>query len=270
MGYAQNDLIQLGRYKEASQQFQRMEEALQLQRDASQNEMDENVRWYLELVFRMRVRDALDPYPTTSEIPSYGETTWLPNGETVVNNDISAAQMTYAALSEAAAMFLSGIGAAKDNSPVWKICIKELEQLYKKLEGKKYDGTMKYTKQAIPMMKEQLSGIAQMVGILNGNIAKGYNSFIVAKTHFKNAIAIQDQMTQTYLTVTLLFIPSYELYGQVLVMKEISTWRKSINGSRQKLLRIYVLSLSCPWFKIIVFIIRILLTFSELVISWKF
>ena len=40
--YAQNDLIQLGRYKEASQQFQRMEEALQLQREASQNEMDEN------------------------------------------------------------------------------------------------------------------------------------------------------------------------------------------------------------------------------------
>jgi len=36
----------------------------------------------------------------------------------------------------------------------------------------------------------------------------------------KNATAIQDQMKQTYLTVTLLFIPSYELYGQVLLMLE--------------------------------------------------
>merc|ERR1719186_15202 len=218
--YAQNDLIQLGRYKEARQQFKRMEQALQSQRVASQDQMDENVRWYLELVFRMRVRDVLFPYPTTGEIPRYGETTCLPDGETVVNDDISAAQMTYAAMSEAGAMLLAGIGAAKDNSPVWKICIKELEQLSKKLEGKKYGGTMKLSKQAIPMMKEQLKGVVQMMGILNGNIAADDDSINLAKTYFQNAIAIQDQMKQTYLTVTLLFIPSYELYGQVLIMLE--------------------------------------------------
>merc|ERR1719186_1135149 len=59
-----------------------------------------------------------------------------------------------------------------------------------------------------------------MIKMLNGDIVTDDNAINIMKTYLKNSTEIQDQMKQTYLTVTLLFIPSYELYGQVLIMLE--------------------------------------------------
>jgi len=170
--YAQNDLIQLGRYKEARTQFNRMKKALESQLDASQ-QMDEDVRWYLELVYRMGARDMLDPYVKHPRKVKHGgkSNRCLPGGVSVINDDISAAQMTYAAVSEAGAMLAAGIAAAKEKkSSVWRICIQEMEQLSEKIEGEKYGGTMVYAKQAVRMMKEQLYGVAQLVDAVNSKV----------------------------------------------------------------------------------------------------
>ena len=161
----------------------------------------------------------------------------------VLRKDLPDGRMTYAALAEGGALFTTGLSSAKSyaadrslngtDEVLLKMCIDRLSGLMKDLEPRK--GTMSYVKFAIEMFREILLGIQELGEIVKPN---GFDCYVdkncaimkdkkeltrirklVQNGHLHKATTIQEQkMIQSPATPTLLFIPSYEIYGHVLLL----------------------------------------------------
>ena len=161
----------------------------------------------------------------------------------VLRQDLADGRMNYAALAEGGALLITGLSSAKNYAAekstngteevLLKMCVDGLEQLINRLEPRK--GTMNYVKHAIKMFRQILLGIQDLAEIVKPH---GFECYIrkncaimkekkelnrirklVLEGHLNSATKIQENhMIQSPATPTLLFMPSYEIYGHVLIL----------------------------------------------------
>ena len=160
--------------------------------------------------------------------------------------------MNWAALAESGAILATGLSAARmyaserqsnggAGEMVLQTSIDQLAKLSEKLNS--FQGTMTYVKQAVTMFQKVLMGVFEIAKVvkpegldclankecLDSLITKDNNktslhdvSKIILNgggSYLKEATLIQEQqMVQTTATPTLLFIPSFEIYGYVLLL----------------------------------------------------
>ena len=180
---------------------------------------------------------------------SISDKTRLNFPHSVLRNDLPDGRMNYAALSESGATLVTGLSAAKSyagqkgvngtEGMILKMCIDRLDQLSKDLKERK--GTMNYVKHAVKMFQEILLGIKDLAEEVKPHGFQCYNkkscpimkdkkSFErirkqVLKGHLRTATNIQrNDMVQSPATPTLLFMPSYEIYGHVLLLLDLN-WK---------------------------------------------
>ena len=165
----------------------------------------------------------------------------------VLRQDLPDGRMNYAALAEGGALLITGLSSAKSYSSdtthngteevLLKMCIDGLNLLSDRIEPRK--GTMDYVKYAIQMFREILLGIQDLAEIVK---PYGFDCFIskscpimkekkelnkirklVLGGHLASATMIQAKhMIQSPATPTLLFMPSYEVYGHVLLLLDLN------------------------------------------------
>ena len=164
----------------------------------------------------------------------------------IIHHDLSDGSMNYAALAESGAILVTGLSAAKRyaedahmNSIEKSLLLKSinaLEELINSLKPRR--GTMKYVKYAVEMFKEILNGVLDFARVMKPH---GFNCYDkkrcrelrnhsrinqirkeVFHGHLQTATKIQkEKMKQTPATPTLLFMPSYEIYGHILLLLEM-------------------------------------------------
>ena len=165
----------------------------------------------------------------------------------VLRHDLPDGRMNYAALAEGGALLITGLSSAKNyasdtrlngtDEVLLKMCIDGLNLLIDELKPR--EGTMNYVKYAIQMFREILLGIQDIAEIVR---PYGFDCFsskncpimkekkdlnrirkLVLGGHLKSATRIQaEHMIQSPATPTLLFMPSYEIYGHVLLLLDLN------------------------------------------------
>ena len=171
----------------------------------------------------------------------------------VLRHDLPDGRMNYAALAEAGATLVTGLSAAKNYAEeintngteglLLKMCIDRLNGLINDLEPR--TGTMNYVKFAIKMFQEILLGVQDLAEEIKPYGFECYNmkNCIIMKDketanrirkkisdgHLKTATNIQtNNMLASPATPTLLFMPSYEIYGHILLLFDLYTEAKQM------------------------------------------
>ena len=216
--YAQYDYLQRGQYEKAQEMLSRIDSIISKLEGKEQRKLI----WIQQ---RMNARQKL-------ESPGVGSDSKLSlNGSgTVLSEDeypISDGALNYAAISEVGLLLLrllQGIKEAKN--PLVVSALKQSEKLINILEPRK--STFEYTKYMVKMMHQLMIGVR--------DFAKNVGCKGRCKDPFKKARDIQKKhMIQSSVTPTLLYMPSYEIYGYVLlVTKEYKKAKDEFEASLEE------------------------------------
>lgn len=233
--YLQNDFLQLGRYEAADQLLGRVDAVVDanLRRESSEGESEswKETLPYLWWQYRMHARQMLDTYDWHPIPHAFGGA--LPRS--VIDDSLSDGQRTWAALAEGGALLEIGLAAAKYREmvegtkagyPLSQACIDRLAFLKQAVDERK--GVMNYVKAGVAMFSEELLAVVTLAEAVYPDpldcLAKRSCTPRDAKlkdvfAHLDTATHIQrEQMRELAVTPTVMFIPSFELYGHVLLL----------------------------------------------------
>ena len=152
----------------------------------------------------------------------------------VITKYVSDGSMAYASLAEVAGLFVTGLSGARHyhkkdgfGKGLLQGSIEAVEALHKNMLGRK--DSQNYMKYAIDMIKHMLLGLQALASAAfpqsvdcyaQGNCGRdrlAENMHLILG-HFTKAATIQEMdMKETSQTPTILLIPSFELYGHVLL-----------------------------------------------------
>ena len=212
--YAQYDYLQSGQYEKAQEMLSRIDSIISKLEGKEQRKLI----WIQQ---RMTARQKLESLGVGSDSKLS-----LNRSETVLSEDeypISDGEMNYAAISEVGLLLLRLLQGIKEaNNPLVASALKQSEKLINILEPRK--STQEYVKYMVPMMQQLMIGVK--------NFAKN----VGVKGPFKKATDIQKKhMIQSSATPTLLYMPSYEIYGYVLlVTKEYKKAKEEFEASLEE------------------------------------
>ena len=216
--YAQYDYLQRGQYEKAQEMLSRIDSIISKLDGKEQRDLI----WIQQ---RMNARQKLESLGVGSDSKLN-----LNRSGTLLSEDeypISDGEMNYAAISEVGLLLLrllQGIKEAKN--PLVVSALKQSEKLINILEPRK--STFEYTKYMVKMMHQLMIGVR--------DFAKNVGCKGRCKDPFKKARDIQKKhMIQSSATPTLLYMPSYEIYGYVLlVTKEYKKAKDEFEASLEE------------------------------------
>ena len=192
--------------------------------------------------YNLQPNSSNDPNPVTYKCVNSGssvEQVDLPRS--VLRPDLEDGKMNYAAISEAGMLLVTGISAAKmcandlettcSNNTLLNMAIHEFRALDEELKSR--NGVYEYVKYAIKMWTEILLGVKDLAEFirpfgLDCYANKECKPMKTAETYDKIRLRVingplrrateiqQNFMIQSPSTPTLLFMPSYEIFGHVL------------------------------------------------------
>ena len=211
--YAQYDYLQRGQYEKAQEMLSRIDSIISKLDGKEQRDLI----WIQQ---RMNARQKLE----SLGVGSYSKLNLNTSG-TVLSEDeypISDGEMNYAAISEVGLLLLRLLQGIKEaNNPLVASALKQSEKLINILEPRK--STQEYVKYMGPMMQQLMIGVRHFAK----NVATLVTSWSPVgckgrcKDPFKKATDIQKKrMIQSSATPTLLYMPSYEIYGYVLLVEK--------------------------------------------------
>ena len=202
--FAQYDYLQLGQYEKAQEMLSRMDSIISKLDGAKWNK----TRDFIWIQQRMKARQKLETFGGCLKPEPESE------HETVVPEDefpITDGNMNYAAISELGLLLERLLQGIKMNSPCSEKMVdralKQSKKLIKNLESRK--SLFEYIKNTALMMHQLMTGIRDFAKNTKNTGA------------LKKATDIQKQhMMQSSATPTLLYMPSYEVYGYVLLVRK--------------------------------------------------
>ena len=212
--YAQYDYLQRGQYEKAQEMLSRIDSIISKLDGKEQRDLI----WIQQ---RMNARQKLESLGVGSDSKLS-----LNRSGTVLSEDeypISDGALNYAAISEVGLLLLRLLQGIKEaNNPLVASALKQSEKLINILEPRK--STQEYVKYMVPMMQQMMIGVK--------NFAKN----VRVKGPFKKATDIQKKhMIQSSATPTLLYMPSYEIYGFVLLLtKEYKKAKEEFEASLEE------------------------------------
>ena len=204
--FAQYDYLQLGQYEKAQEMLSRMDSIISKLVGAKLNK----TRDFIWIQQRMAARQKLETFGKCLKPEPEPES----EHETVVPEDefpITDGNMNYAAISELGLLLDRLLQGIKLNSSCGEKMVdramKQTKKLIKNLESRK--SLFEYIKNTALMMHQLMTGIRDFAKNTKNTGA------------FKKATDIQKQhMVQSSATPTLLYMPSYEIYGYVLLVRK--------------------------------------------------
>ena len=201
--FAQYDYLQLGQYEKAQEMLSRMDSIIS-KLDGEKWNKTRDLIWIRQ---RMKTRQKLESFGVCIKPEPKSE----PEHETVVSEDefpITDGNMNYAAISELGLLLERLLQGIKMNSSTEMVerALKQSKKLIKNLESRK--SLFQYIKNTALMMYQLMTGI------------RDFSKNTQNTEAFKKATDIQKQhMVQSSATPTLLYMPSYEIYGYVLLVR---------------------------------------------------
>ena len=240
--YAQYDYLQHGQYAEAKKMLSRVDSVILKLGGADRWEEEGKMKELIWIQQRMNARQQIEPFgighmPNSSEWSSWVSSLERRNG-TLISERVSDGWMNYAAISELGMLMVHLLHCIKTCAKDSKnSCLKNTrvnwvlrrsEELNTNLKSRK--SLFEYTKYMAQMLHQVMLGIRDLaeavrprgVRCFAEKNCRGNEKVLIRNIMtgpFQKATNIQKKlMIQSSATPTLLFMPSYEIFGYVLLV----------------------------------------------------